>query len=161
MRLYIARHADALPPASGEGDLSRPLSAWGVQQAHGLARALGAAESPVDVRPTQIVHSPARRAAETARPACEALGAVPHVDDRLVPNTTVSAVREVIRELVSSGAPCALVVGHNPCLSDFVRAIDPAAASLQPADVAVFTVDPGGALSSVGRLRGSTLAEDA
>jgi broad specificity phosphatase PhoE len=73
-----ARDAGAEVLDLAERDADVPLSDTGRQQAAGLARRLGGGE-----RPEVVISSPYRRALETARVACEGVGAEIEQDERL------------------------------------------------------------------------------
>jgi exopolyphosphatase/guanosine-5'-triphosphate,3'-diphosphate pyrophosphatase len=78
VKIYLVRHARAEPRSQWEGgDLLRPLSEEGVNQAEALADQLS--EDP----PTRIVSAPPLRCQETAEPLAVALGLPVEVDERL------------------------------------------------------------------------------
>ncbi len=112
--LILLRHAHAEPPAPGQSDLDRPLSAEGNAEAEAAGRWLR------DQRlvPDLVLCSPARRTRETLE---SVLGQVGYVDQRLEDDiyeaspgalaTLVDRHQEVER---------LLVVGHNPGLERLV-----------------------------------------
>ena len=110
MRLYLVRHAHAVPE---EDDARRPLSARGrkaVRQIAAFFQASGA------LQPGQIWHSPLWRARETAEILARGLGLSRKAlveTSGLLPEDDPA---EIVRRLASAGEDLALV-GHEPYLS--------------------------------------------
>jgi phosphohistidine phosphatase len=104
MRLYLVRHAEAVP---GEpDDESRPLTREGREQARELAQRL----ARDGVRPDAVVTSPLARARETAQILGQELDVSPAADDRLRPGATAGRVREAVEGL----GEVVIAVGHQP-----------------------------------------------
>jgi phosphohistidine phosphatase SixA len=117
MRLYIVRHAKAEPDSETGRDADRPLRPRGHRQAESLG-AFFAAESP---SPAMVLSSPYLRARETAEHIWSALDLFPQFDDRLAAERTLDDYLDVLRDL--SGAPSAVIVGHNPLVARLVAAL--------------------------------------
>jgi phosphohistidine phosphatase len=101
MKLYLVRHADAVP---GAPDELRPLSDEGRDQARALAEQLK--EESIDV----VLTSPLLRARETGEALARATGSPTETDPRLAPGATAEAVRAALE---GRGERIA-VVGHQP-----------------------------------------------
>jgi phosphohistidine phosphatase len=106
--IWLLRHGEA---AEGHPDDDRPLTEKGEEQ----ARVAGAALAKLGVRIELCLSSPKLRAADTARLACEVLGAEVTLEPRLKggpfdPEDLVGDVEE------------ALLVGHDPDFSAAVHA---------------------------------------
>jgi phosphohistidine phosphatase len=104
--IWLLRHGEA---AEGHPDDDRPLTERGEEQ----ARAAGAALAKLGVQIELCLSSPKRRAADTARLACESLGVEVTLEPRLKggpfdPEDLVGDVQET------------LLVGHDP---DFSAAV--------------------------------------
>jgi phosphohistidine phosphatase len=105
--LWLLRHGEA---ADGSPDAERPLTEKGEEQARAAGRALKA----LGVRIDACLTSPRVRAADTARLACEALGADPQLEPKL-------AGGPFDAEALAAGlGDEVLLVGHDP---DFSMAI--------------------------------------
>jgi phosphohistidine phosphatase len=105
--IWLLRHGEA---AEGRPDDQRPLTELGERQ----ARAAGLALAKIGVNIDLCLSSPKKRALDTARLACEALGVEATVDDRLKGGPFDP------EELV--GDADALLVGHDPDFSAAVHA---------------------------------------
>jgi phosphohistidine phosphatase len=103
MRLFLVRHADALP---GEPDAARTLSPAGRE----AARQLGERLADESVRPSAILTSPLLRARETGEALAAALGCEAESSDALAPGATAEAVRSA----VAGRGETVIVVGHQP-----------------------------------------------
>ncbi len=117
MRLYIVRHAKAEPDCESGRDADRPLRPRGHRQAESLG-AFFAAESPA---PSMVLSSPYLRARETAEHIWSALDLQPQFDDRLAADRTLDDYLDVLADL--SGAPSAVIVGHNPLVARLVAVL--------------------------------------
>lgn len=111
MRLYLARHGNAVPAHT---DDARPLSDWGRDEVDRMARFLAGAGVTVG----RIVHSGKLRAEQTAEIYAARIGAnaVPEKVSGIRPNDPP----ETIVSLIASLACDTLVAGHNPYLSSAV-----------------------------------------
>jgi len=101
MKLYLVRHADAVP---GDPDELRPLSDEGREQALALGERLK--EESVDL----VLTSPLLRARETGEGLGRATGSPTQTDPRLAPGATAEAVRAA----VAGRGERVVVVGHQP-----------------------------------------------
>jgi len=109
-RLFLLRHAKAVPAESGIEDFDRTLMLSGMQDAGALARHLGKGDHRVEL----ILSSAAARTAQTAELVVQQLDCEIEYRDALYlaePGKIVATVR---------GAPAAIsslmIVGHNPGL---------------------------------------------
>jgi len=105
--IWLLRHGEA---AEGRPDDQRPLTELGERQ----ARSAGIALANLGVKVEVCLSSPKKRALDTARLACEALGVEVSVDERLKGGPFDP------EELVGDAE--ALLVGHDPDFSAAVHA---------------------------------------
>lgn len=140
--LILLRHGEAAPVGLG-GDMERPLTAKGEQDAH----AAGLALARLGLKPEVALVSPARRAQQTWAAAALTLEGCPARSERGLLHVGAQAVLAVAG---AAGADAVLVVGHNPGLADLAdrlaRRAGPCAATaalkangFAPASAAVFT----------------------
>ncbi|MFT7133212.1 MAG: phosphohistidine phosphatase [Cyclobacteriaceae bacterium] len=113
MRLMLMRHGDAL---NTRPDARRELSAVGMSEVR--ANAMRLLEAPW--RPSVIIHSPLRRAVETAELVAKCLDHCSPLTtwDELVPN---GGCRYLLRKLAESGDESPLLVTHQPLISTFIE----------------------------------------
>jgi len=113
MRLMLMRHGDALDTRP---DAHRALSPVGKSKVR--ANAMRLLEAPW--RPSVIIHSPLRRAVETAELVANCLdhGSLLTTWDELVPN---GDCRYLLRKLAESGEQSPLLVTHQPLISTFIE----------------------------------------
>ncbi|MGE0313632.1 MAG: histidine phosphatase family protein [Lautropia sp.] len=136
--LLLIRHAHAGHGEPGLPDRARTLSTRGQQEALALGRRL----ADRHLRPTLVVTSPALRTAETARAVARALGY--RLED-IVPNERLYECRA--DELLDTIAAfndrhsVAIVVGHNPALSELAWRFSEAIEFMAPASVATVEFD--------------------
>lgn len=111
--LILVRHAHAgdkrLWPF---GDVDRPLSARGQQQAEGLAQLL--AELPI----VRMRTSPYRRCRQTLAPLAGILGLEPESDDLLAPAGETSSLDDLLH---SPGSEGTLFCTHGEVLTDLLE----------------------------------------
>jgi phosphohistidine phosphatase len=119
--IWLLRHGDA---ADGRPDDERPLTELGERQ----ARAAGVALARIGVEVEVCLSSPKKRALDTARLACEALGVEVSVDERLKGGPFDP------EELVGDAE--ALLVGHDPDFSAAVHAATGAQVRMKKGGVA-------------------------
>lgn len=114
-RLLIMRHATADEVAPGGDDAERALVGRGLSQ----CSAVGAWLRRRRLIPDVIVHSPYRRARETAVGVAEQCGALSRLrsDVRLVPGGPLAAAMASIAE---TPGRLTLVIGHEPQLSALI-----------------------------------------
>jgi phosphohistidine phosphatase len=121
--IWLLRHGEA---AEGRPDDQRPLTELGERQ----ARAAGLALAKIGVNIELCLSSPKKRALDTARLACEALGVEVTVDDRLKGGPFDP------EELVGDAE--ALLVGHDPDFSAAVHAATGAQVRMKKGGLAGF-----------------------
>lgn len=138
--LTVVRHAHAEGARAGLDDRDRALSPRGQQEATLAAAKFAAARGDAD----RILSSPARRAHASAEAFAQALGfdarAVDY-DDRLY-LAGRDTLFDVVRGL-ESWLQHVVVIGHNPGMSEFVRALtgDDSTGELATAAVRSFRCD--------------------
>jgi len=119
-RLLIVRHAKAEKVAPRGGDFDRPLAPRGEGDATEMGRRLARGK----VHPDAIVTSPAERALATARLIARELD-FPWEEIRTVKSAylaDVGTLMAVVRR-IDEGAESALLVGHNPGISELAHAL--------------------------------------
>jgi phosphohistidine phosphatase len=139
-QLWLLRHGEA-EPHGARPDEQRALTERGERQ----ARAAGAALAALGVRLDAIVASPRVRALDTARLACEELGAglAPQAHAALSAGFEAS---QAIALLAGCGEGShLLLVGHEPDLSGLVHALTGARIKLKKGGLAVVGLDAPGA----------------
>ncbi|MEZ4401600.1 MAG: histidine phosphatase family protein [Kofleriaceae bacterium] len=117
MKLYLIRHADAVPADVAGADHDRWLSPRGRQAARGLARLLREQGVELDA----MVSSPLPRAMQTAEllaGGLDYLGPI-EVEAALAPGCHP---RRVVDGLAARGAAAA-VVGHEPTISELAATL--------------------------------------
>lgn len=125
MQLYVVRHAIAAELVPGEDDADRPLTRKGIQRFRKSMQGLGA----LDASFASVLHSPWRRAVETARllaPLVAAGG--PSLATPLLCTTPSTDLLELIAaqgraaaaELATDGDHGVVVVGHEPWLGELI-----------------------------------------
>ncbi len=108
MRLYLARHGEAVSKQEHEG---RPLSAQGREDVARVAGFLGLFERP---RPARILHSGKMRAEQTAAMFAEAWRLpAPHREEGLTPGDDPALWEARLREWTGGDL---MLVGHLPHL---------------------------------------------
>lgn len=132
-RLFLMRHGNALSTSeAGVGaDALRPLSEKGRRDVPRMAAELSRREG----RPSLILHSPLRRAAETAGLAAAVLkGTEPEpfqpLDNTLAPDQVLEHLEERARAAAS-----VLAVGHQPQLGEVAAMVARAVLELRPGGV--------------------------
>lgn len=137
--LTVVRHAHSEAARPGQDDADRPLSARGQREAGLAAVAFARSVDRQDV--PLLLASPSRRTRATAEEFARALGLDPasvQTDERLY-LASVDALFDVLQG-VEDAQRHVVVIGHNPGLSDFVRALsgDATVTDLPPAAVKRF-----------------------
>ena len=135
-QLWLLRHGEAVEHDATAHDADRPLTERGEEQARAAGRALAALELPVHVALT----SPKRRAADTARLACAALGIEPVEHEPLRSGFSADDAREL---LLSGDDQRILVVGHNPDLAQVVADLTGARIELKKGGVVALELGGG------------------
>jgi len=116
--LLLVRHAKSSWKEADLPDRERPLSGRGRRDAPRMGKLLARRA----LEPEFLLTSPARRAVETAEALAEALGRGPgdlRVEKRIY-LAEAEELLEVIRRL-DDGSRSALLVGHNPGLTELVN----------------------------------------
>ena len=117
MLLYLIRHGLANWPSWGGPDDERPLTPEGAR----LIQAEGAALARLGLQPDLILHSPLRRARQTAELVAEALGLADRVREHglLRPSFDYNALKKLLREYAQ--AESLVLVGHAPDMGEVTR----------------------------------------
>jgi phosphohistidine phosphatase len=113
MDCLLVRHGIAVAREEWEGkDVDRPLTEDGRRRVRQVAAGL----RRLDVRPTVIYTSPARRAVETAQLLHDLLArpSLMQLRDELLPEASPAQVDRLLRDLPPKS--CAICVGHEPQL---------------------------------------------
>ena len=132
MKLYILRHGHSLGTAEAgvAKDFDRPLSEQGRRDVRRAARLL----AERGARPELILHSPLKRAVETAQEASAALKPARGME-AFAPLANELSVEELAQELRrrSRGLGEVMAVGHQPQLGELVAALSGAVFNFRPA----------------------------
>jgi phosphohistidine phosphatase len=147
MRLCLVRHGPANWPSWGGVDAERPLNPAGLQ----LLQAAGSRLAALGLHPDLVLHSPYRRAQQTAEILAEALG-VPdrrQAYDGLRPGFNAPE----LKKLLAAHAQRAelMLVGHAPDFAEAIRSLCGGASQFKEGAVALLKVeeldkDPAGTL---------------
>jgi phosphohistidine phosphatase len=131
-RLVILRHAKSAWP-DGVPDAERPLSARGRRDAPAAGRWLRERGEPVDA----VVCSPAVRTRQTWNLVAAVLGGLPApvFDDRIY-GATADALLTVVTGL-PEGVGQAVLVGHNPGVTDLVALLTDESSQMRTSAIAV------------------------
>ena len=121
--IWLLRHGDA---EDGSPDEERKLTSKGERQ----ARAAGAAMAALGVEPAVCLSSPRVRAADTAKLACESLGAEVELVDALSGGTFDA------EELAAGRDGDVILVGHEPDFSEAVQRMTGARVKLKKGGLA-------------------------
>jgi phosphohistidine phosphatase len=146
MRLYILRHGRS-PNAAEAGvatDFDRPLSDAGRADVRKAARHLGQRGA----RPALILHSPLKRAVETAQEAAALLQPAQGLEvfKPLANELSAEELAEALRQRCR-GLSEAVAVGHQPQLGELVAVLSKAIFSLKPAGLVALEVKDDGMAS--------------
>ena len=119
MRLCLVRHGLASWPSWGGADADRPLNPAGVR----LIQAAGPRLAALGLHPDLVLHSPYRRAQQTAELLAEALGVLDRLQayDGLRPGFNAKE----LKKLLSAQAHLAelILVGHAPDAAEVLRSL--------------------------------------
>lgn len=119
LEVWLMRHGEAADPMASSTDSERALTPRGRQQVTALARWLADRSEP----PQLVLHSPLRRARETAEAFAGGYSAGPAVVEEaaLAPGMRAAQLLTVLRQQGLSPIVC---VGHQPdvgqCIADWV-----------------------------------------
>ena len=155
-RLILFRHARAEPRSPGGGDIERPLSPRGRQD----AAIMGAVLARAGLAPDLALVSPARRARETWQCARDAFPAAAMEVRKGLYNAAPEGVAAEL-EAWGDGAGTVMVVGHNPGLQELTVSLleggdasaadfDRVSADFATATAAALRLDPGGRVAVEG-----------
>jgi phosphohistidine phosphatase len=122
--IYLLRHGDA---ERGDGDdATRRLTDKGERQSQAAGQALSALGAKIDA----CLTSPKVRAADTARLACQALGAEPEIAEEL-------SGRGFDSIGLSAGRGEVMLVGHEPDFSNEITRLSGAKVKLRKGGLAI------------------------
>jgi phosphohistidine phosphatase len=116
--LIVLRHAKSSWKDPDLDDIDRPLNKRGKRDAPLIGKRLAERK----IRPDRIVVSPARRARATVKAVAKQLPVIDPVvakDERLY-EASPATILAVVQDIPEPCA-CAMIVGHNPGLTDFVN----------------------------------------
>jgi len=118
LQVWLMRHGEAADPDTASSDEQRALTERGRRQVAAMGTWLSARVEP----PELILHSPLRRARETAQSLAEALGSVPvMVETALGPGMRGNTLLTYLQQQGMSRVAC---IGHQPdigqCLSTWI-----------------------------------------
>lgn len=119
MELLVIRHAIAVervPGASEEQDATRPLTSRGRRRFEKVVRGL----ERIDLWCDAVLHSPARRAVETAALLEPIVRGSMKSVCRATPHLAGAPRAELLSEIVADAAERTALVGHEPWLSELV-----------------------------------------
>ncbi len=117
-RLIVMRHAKSDWTATHGTDFERQINSRGRSDALRMGRYL----RELDITPSCIKASPARRAAETAEIVAEALDGIPIIYEASLYLADLNELIEVARRPPSH---CWVLIGHNPGLESLIAFLDP------------------------------------
>lgn len=137
MRLCLVRHGLANWPSWGGVDAERPLNPAGFR----LLQAAGPRLAALGLRPDLVLHSPYRRAQQTAEILAEALGVEGRLQayDGLRPGFNTKE----LKKLLAAQAHCAelMLVGHAPDIAEAAHSLTGGVCQFKEATIALLTVD--------------------
>src|SRR6058998_2876755 len=134
--LFLIRHAKSSRDDPTLADKDRPLNDRGKRDAPRMGKRL----AKRDVKPDLILSSPAARALETAQIIAKKLDYKRKnilVDDRLYA-VGADELLDVLRKL-GDEVECAMVVGHNPELTELAHRLSSKITDMPTCSVAEFT----------------------
>ncbi|MGJ8688944.1 MAG: SixA phosphatase family protein [Gammaproteobacteria bacterium] len=116
--LYLLRHAKSSWATAGQKDYDRPLNERGLSDAPEMGRRMHALGVPID----KVVSSPAQRAISTAVAICTELGIDPDtiVQDRQIYLAGSPKLQQIV-SFLDEESQCAIIVAHNPALTDLAN----------------------------------------
>ena len=116
-RLLVLRHGKTEFASASGKDFDRALVSRGRENSSAMGELIGR-DMP---KPEVVLASPATRARQTAEGVLSALdpGGEAVSDDRIYGGSAETLWDVVVDH--AGGAPCALIIGHNPGMVDFVQ----------------------------------------
>ncbi len=151
-RLYLVRHAKSSWEEPELPDKERPLNTRGKRDAPFMGKQL----KKCKVKPEVIISSPAKRALDTARIIAKAIRfpALKIEIDRSAYQANISTLLKTVRNIKASSRE-AILVGHNPELTEFSRYLTGSALDTIPT-CGIFCADfKGNSWKSVGKNKGT------
>ena len=143
MKLYVMRHGHS--PSTAESgvasDADRPLSVQGREDARAQARALTQSGG----KPALILHSPLRRAVETAAEVSSTLGASARAFPPLSNQLGAEDLAQALAQPLAAAGEL-LIVGHQPQVGELSAWLVGRLLDFQPASLAALELD--GSLSA-------------
>ena len=118
--LYLVRHAKSSWKYPNLDDFERPLNKRGREN----LLFMGTILKKLKIEPDLVISSPATRAAMTARFIADAIQ-YPLVNIRYSEAIYLSGIKALIHEIgeLNNAVKKAMVIGHNPALTDFANYI--------------------------------------
>jgi phosphohistidine phosphatase len=139
-RLTLMRHANAQWKDPQISDFDRPLNRRGISEAEAMSRRL----MELNLIPTLLLNSSARRAQQTAGIVARQLGIATR-NTRSEESLYLAAAADILRLVQTTGPriPHLMIVGHNPGVSEVANLFAPAliAEDLATAAMCTFTFD--------------------
>jgi phosphohistidine phosphatase len=137
MRLIIVRHGQANWPSWGGTDAERPLNAEGIR----LLQSQGARLAGLGLKPDLILHSPLRRAQQTAEILAEALAVADRVQawEGLRPGFRFKDLKKLLREVADREE--VMVVGHAPDVAAVVKELTGGTVKFKEGTLALVQID--------------------
>ena len=141
MLVVLMRHGRAEGKRPGLRDEERRLTEEGRRGVEAVARLLPLPQPPL------VLHSPLRRAVETAEIVARVTGGEARLEPRLHPDDFgPDALQDILEEHWGGEAPLVLV-GHNPSMEEAVASLVGGSIALEPGAAAVVRAEapgPGG-----------------
>lgn len=136
MRLCLVRHGLANWPAWGGVDAERPLNPAGLR----LLQAVGPRLAALGLRPDLVLHSPYRRAHQTAEILAEALGVADRLQayDGLRPGFNAKELNKLLA--AQAHCPELMLVGHAPDVAEALRSLTGGVSQFKEGTVALLNV---------------------
>lgn len=137
MRLYLVRHGLANWPSWGGVDADRPLNPAGLR----ILQTAGPRLAALGLHPDLILHSPYRRAQQTAEVLAEALGVADRrqVYDELRPGFNAKDLKKLLAAHAQRSE--LMLVGHAPDVAEIVRCLTGGVSQFKEGSVALLRVD--------------------
>jgi len=116
--LLLLRHAETEPKQPGQSDFDRELLPKGINQSMRLGEYL----AKLNIKPDQIVSSPAHRAKKTCSLVIKPLGIVENEVqfDKLIYSADIEELLDIIRN-TEDKYNTLMMVGHNPTISSLAN----------------------------------------
>jgi phosphohistidine phosphatase len=130
LRLYLMRHGDA-EPSRGKSDILLALTTRGITEAKTQAKRLGGSDHQI----TRILHSPYKRASQTALLVNEVLKLPMETCEHLVPGGSITRLLDTI----SGAEDHFLLVFHQPIIAEMALALTGQDMNFHPASIACLT----------------------